>query len=89
MDNIICPFATPCRSLGEIEEELIPGSKSSNLIMLVGVGAELQLGTLKVPISIRLNEGAGTFSLNRGPDDREPFSDLKTRSIQFVAGVNF
>lgn len=88
-DEIICPFAPPCRSLGVRDEELIPGSKGSNLIVLAGVGAELQLGAVKVPISIRLNEGIGTFSLKRSYNDREPFAGLKTRTIQLVAGVSF
>ena len=88
-DEIICPFATPCRSLGESEQELIPGSDRSNVVLLAGLGAEVQFGKVQVPISIRVNEGAGTFSLNRGYNDREPFTNLKTRSVQVVAGVSF
>ncbi|MPR35659.1 outer membrane beta-barrel protein [Salmonirosea aquatica] len=86
---IVCPFATPCYSMGVVDEELLPGSKHNNLIVLAGVGAELQFGTIKVPISIRMNEGTGTFSLKRSYNDRDPFTDLKTRTIQLVAGVNF
>lgn len=59
--------------------------------LLVGVGAEFRWGVIKIPVSIRLSEGLGTY-LMKGANrrgDNFTYSNPETRTLQIVTGITF
>lgn len=57
--------------------------------VVLGLGAEINLGTVTIPFSIRSNSGLGTYKTNNSYQDVGSYSDLKTRTIQIVTGISF
>ncbi|MCE7043449.1 outer membrane beta-barrel protein [Dyadobacter sp. CY312] len=57
--------------------------------LIAGVGAEVNLWKLSVPISIRVDEAVGTYKIKDPFPNAQSYSDLKTRTFQIVTGITF
>jgi hypothetical protein len=87
--SVFCGFVN-CREFN-FEGNLMPEGKRNDANLLVGIGAEFHWGSITIPVSIRLNEGLGTYSLHGETESGRGFSltDLKTRTLQVVTGISF
>jgi len=54
-----------------------------------GAGIEVDLWKVTVPISVRVQEAFGTYETNVVFYESPGFQNLKTKTIQVTAGVNF
>ena len=81
-------IGSPCYEYN-YTEELVEGPKKNNVVMLVAAGTEIKWGIVSIPISIRLNEGIMAYTLKDPQRESKSFTDLKTRTIQILVGVNF
>jgi len=88
--EVNCGFA-PCDFNWKVTENIIGKTTSERIILLASVGTELNLGGVQIPVSLRINEGIGTYKLNDQNYSRKQdnISDFKTRTIQIVTGVTF
>lgn len=69
---------------------LASGNKNGTTLSL-GIGAEFRWGAVKIPVSVRLNEGIGNYEMEgvnlRGGDFA--YSNPETRTLQVVTGITF
>lgn len=57
--------------------------------LTAGAGIEVDLWKVTVPISVRIQEAFGTYETNVVFYESPGYQNLKTRTIQLTAGVNF
>ncbi|WP_247233472.1 hypothetical protein [Telluribacter sp. SYSU D00476] len=86
--TIICPFATPCRNL-PYETDLVSASPRGSVALLAGVGAELPLGSVRIPITVRVNQSVSSYRLDNSGTSHSPFKEVQTSTLQVVTGVSF
>jgi len=92
MDLEVNCIAAPCDFNWKNTESLLGKTTSERIVILASVGTELNLGGVQIPISLRINEGIGTYKLNDqnySRRTRDNIGDYKTRTIQIVTGVTF
>lgn len=86
--SVFCGFAS-CNEFsydGDLEK-----SSGSSANLLIGIGAAFRWGNITIPLSARLSQGLGTYTL-RGeffPGVSSTIEDLKTRTLQIVTGISF
>ncbi|REA61286.1 hypothetical protein DSL64_12625 [Dyadobacter luteus] len=57
--------------------------------LIVSVGASVHLWKVAIPVSLRLNEGFGTYETKGMMYDTPAYDNFKTRTFQIVTGVTF
>ena len=57
--------------------------------LIVSAGAEVNLWKIAIPVSLRLNEGFGTYETKGVTNDTPVYDNFKTRTFQIVTGVTF
>ncbi|MCE7065147.1 hypothetical protein [Dyadobacter sp. CY326] len=87
MYSSICGFAN-CYA-EESNEDLQPLTTKDAIGLTAGAGVEVDLWKVTVPISVRIQEGFGTYETNVTFYESAGYYNLKTRTIQVTAGVNF
>ncbi|GAB3179172.1 hypothetical protein GCM10027291_45140 [Telluribacter humicola] len=84
----LCPIIAPCHRL-PYETDLEPTSTRGSIALLAGVGAELPLGSVRIPISFRVNQSISSYSLTNSGSNQSTFNELQTSTLQVVTGVSF
>ncbi|SEJ57501.1 hypothetical protein SAMN05216327_11310 [Dyadobacter sp. SG02] len=56
--------------------------------IIAAIGAEIDLHSVTIPITLRLIEGIGTYDLKPDPTPGSGYGGLKTRVIQVTAGIS-
>ncbi len=84
----ICSFIGPC-SYGQQTIDLHPELTDDKIGLVAGLGVEFDLWHLTIPVTVRLNEGLGTYEMKQQLADSYYFDKIKTRNIQVTAGITF
>jgi len=78
----------PC-FYGENTIDLHPQTSQDRFGVLAGVGVELDVWRITIPVTIRINEGLGTYKMKKMMADSYYYDELKTSNIQITAGITF
>ncbi|MCF0041571.1 outer membrane beta-barrel protein [Dyadobacter fanqingshengii] len=73
----------------ETNSDLHPLTTKDAIGLTAGAGVEVDLWKVTIPVSIRIQEGFGTFETNVTFYESAGYQNLKTRVIQVTAGINF
>lgn len=74
---------------GEKKIDLQPQTTQDVIGIVAGAGVEFEIGKVVIPITVRLNEGIGTYKMKEIWEDTSYYSDIKTRNIQITTGITF
>jgi len=74
---------------GSTNQNIHPGTTQDRIGLIASVGAEVNLWKVTIPVSIRINEGIGTFETREPMQDAASYQDLKTKTFQIVTGITF
>ncbi|WP_149240234.1 outer membrane beta-barrel protein [Dyadobacter sp. 32] len=69
--------------------DLHPQTTQDRVGVIVGAGAEVNLSKIAIPISLRINEGFGTFGSKQLVMDAANYTNLKTPTFQIISGITF
>lgn len=83
----ICGFAG-CY-FRETNSDLHPLTTKDAIGLTAGAGVEVDLWKVTIPVSIRIQEGFGTYETNVTFYESPGYKHLKTKAIQVTAGINF
>jgi hypothetical protein len=74
---------------GEKTIDLQPETSQDIVGLVAGAGVEIEIGKVMIPVTIRLNEGIGTYKMKEQWEDQYYYEDIKTRNIQITTGITF
>ncbi|GLU56172.1 outer membrane beta-barrel protein [Dyadobacter frigoris] len=74
---------------GEKTIDLQPQTTQDIVGIVAGAGVEFEVGKIVIPITIRLNEGIGTYKMKELREDSYYYYDIKTSNIQITTGITF
>lgn len=84
----ICSFIGPC-SYGQQSLDLHKELTHDRIGLVAGVGVEVDVWQLTTALTVRVNEGVGTFRMEEQLADSYYFDQIKTRNFQVTAGISF
>lgn len=84
----ICIYMSPCAN-GKQTIDLHPELTDDKAGLIAGLGVEFDVWQLTIPVTVRLNEGIGTYEMKERMEDSYYFDKIKTRNIQVTAGITF
>lgn len=74
---------------GEENINLHPQTTRDRIGVLAGAGVEFDVWRVTIPVTVRLNEGIGTYKMKNMLQDASYYDDIKTRNIQITTGITF
>ena len=86
-EGYICRFVGCAQ--GTFNNNLQSEISQDHIGVIAGIGAELNLGGMTIPLSIRSNNVFGTDGTKEYIVDGSNYDNLKTRTIQIVTGISF
>lgn len=85
--RVFCGSANCVETVSNDNYQHLTGQDRIGLI--ISAGAEVNLWKVAIPVSLRLNEGFGTYATKGVMYDTPVYDNLKTRTFQIVTGVTF
>lgn len=73
----------------ETDQDMQSITSKDAIGLTAGAGLEVDLWKVTIPISVRIQEGFGTYATKVFFYESPGFDNLKTRTIQVTAGMNF
>ncbi|MCE6992447.1 outer membrane beta-barrel protein [Dyadobacter sp. CY323] len=74
---------------GDITTDLDPITNNDPIVLTAAAGVEIDIWKITIPISVRLQQGFGTYEMKEQREDALYYDKLKTNTIQVTAGVSF
>jgi len=89
INGTICQFEPATCSPGFEKIDLHPQTSQDRVGVLAGAGVEFDIWKISIPLSIRFNEGIGTYKMKKKIEDHYYYDNIKTRNIQITTGITF
>ncbi|MCF2447587.1 PorT family protein [Dyadobacter sp. CY345] len=85
----ICSYEPAMCFSGQETRDMHSQTSQDRVGVLAGVGIEFDVWRISIPVSIRFNEGIGTYKMKERFEDHYYYDDIKTRNIQITTGITF
>jgi len=89
INGTICRYEPAMCFPGREKIDMHSQTSQDRVGVLAGMGVEFDIWKISIPLSIRLNEGIGTYKMKHQYEDHYYYDDIKTRNIQITTGITF